>query len=107
MCRTSLLLILLLSLIATTACGGYRARVSTGLPPGDARVEESWRAGFLGGIIGPAPLDVSDACPDGVSLVENRVHLGHAVVSLLTFSLYAPMRLHVTCAAAPGAEPSS
>jgi hypothetical protein len=55
-------------------------------------------------MISPAPVDTR-ACGNGVSRVETQHSFLNGLVGVFTLSIYTPMSITVTCAAAPSAQP--
>lgn len=86
--------------VALTGC--YHARIDTGAPASNVTLEQNWATGFIAGLVPPPEVNTAERCPNGVSRVETQISFLNSIVSMLTFNLYSPMTIHVTCAA-PGA----
>lgn len=83
-------------LIGLTGC--YNAKVTTDVEPSNKTVEKSFAPGFIFGLVGPT-VDVSDQCTNGVAKVQTKLSFVNMLVSNITFGLYTPMNIEVTCAA--------
>lgn len=94
----SLLALSLGALLLLPGC--YHARVETGRTPGSTVVEKPWASGFIAGLIPPSTVNVASECPDGVAVVETQHSFLNMLAQFVTFSLYSPMHIKVTCAAA-------
>lgn len=91
--------LLIASLLMLGGC--YHATVNTGLAPSPVRIEREWAGGWIFGIVPPSAMDAVGRCPDGVARVETQLSFANQLVSYLTFGIYTPMSIEVTCAA-PG-----
>ena len=90
---------LLTLLVATLALSGcYHTSISTGLPVGADVVENKWASGWVYGLVPPKPMDVSSQCTEGTARVETKLSFLNQLVSGLTFGIYTPMHITVTCA---------
>lgn len=72
--------------------------MTTGKEASNTVVEEKWATSFLFGLV-PARLDVSDECPTGIASAEREMSFLNMLVSGLTFNIYSPQSVTVTCAA--------
>lgn len=61
-------------------------------------VEKKWASSFLYGLV-PAEVDVSDECPNGIASATREISFLNGLVGGLTFNLYTPQSITVTCAA--------
>ncbi len=95
--------VLLLALVVT-ATGCFHTRVETGLTPGSQVYENSFAPSFVYGLVPPPPVDGAAECPSGVAIVESEISFLNGLVAALTFSLFTPMTIKVTCAAGGGAS---
>lgn len=91
--------------------GCYHATIETGAPPSSEVISKSFAAGWIYGLVPPSTVATAAKCPDGVSKVETQLSFVNQLVSFLTFMIYTPMNIKVTCAAkrsassgAPGAD---
>lgn len=78
--------------------GCYNAKVVTNEEPSAKIVENDFAHGFVFGLVGPT-VDVSEECTNGVAKVDTKLSFVNMLVSNLTFGLYTPMSVTVTCAA--------
>jgi len=95
-----------LSLLAVVlvASGCYHARIETGLTPSAQVYEESFASGWVYGLVPPDVVEAGEECPNGVAVVETQLSFVNQLVSALTFGIYTPMHITVTCAAAGSAS---
>lgn len=82
--------------LATSAC--YHAVIETGRPAGPMIVTNNWAHSFIGGLVPPAVVNTAQRCPTGVSKVETQHSVANMLVQFLTWSIYSPMTITVTCA---------
>jgi hypothetical protein len=85
-------------LIGSAAC--YHAVIDTGRPAGNQTIERPWASSFIGGLIPPAVVETASRCPNGVARVETQHSFLNWLVGAITFGIYTPMEIRVTCAAA-------
>ena len=52
----------------------------------------------------PSTVETMQGCPAGVARVETRQSFVNGLVGLITFGIYTPMEIVVTCANSPGAS---
>lgn len=90
-------MLLLVLVVAATGC--FHTRVETGLPPGAVGYENTFAPSFLFGLVPPPPVDGAAECPTGVAIVESQISFLNGLVAGLTFNLFTPMTIKVTCAA--------
>jgi hypothetical protein len=86
--------------IAVLLTGCYHAQVTTGLEPSDEVYEDKWAAGFIHGLVPPDIVEAEHRCPNGVARVETQLSFMNQFVTILSFGIYSPMQITVTCAAA-------
>ncbi|MBI4520167.1 MAG: Bor family protein [Gemmatimonadetes bacterium] len=84
--------------------GCYHATIDTGLTPSLQTIERPWAHGFVYGLVPPSTVETQQRCPTGVARVETRLSFLNQVANILTFSIYTPMSIKVTCAAAGGMQ---
>ncbi|MCH8569080.1 MAG: Bor family protein [Balneolales bacterium] len=93
--------IALLMLIAGFILAGcYNARITTGAQPSATVIENAWAHSFIGGLVPPSTVNVAQQCPNGVAIVDTKLSFLNMVANAITFGLYSPMHITVTCAAA-------
>lgn len=92
----------LMSTFLFTAC--YHATITTGARPGPERIEERWASGWIYGLVPPATVETMMKCSQGVAQVETKLSFLNQLVSGLTFGIYTPMEIVVTCAEGRGED---
>ncbi|MBI1803049.1 MAG: Bor family protein [Ignavibacteriae bacterium] len=78
--------------------GCYHATVVTGLKPSTETIEESFAASWVYGLVPPSTVATEAKCPNGVAKVETQLSFVNQLVGALTFGIYTPMEIKVTCA---------
>ncbi len=86
-------------LIALLMSGCYHAQITTGEEPSTEVYEETFASGWLFGLVPPDVVRAQDECTNGVARVETRLSFVNMLVGNLTFGIYTPMHIKVTCAA--------
>ena len=84
--------------------GCYNATIDTGKTPSTVTIEEKWAAGWIVGLVPPKTVETMDKCPNGVAKVSTKLSFLNMLVGNLTFGVYTPMEVIVTCAANSTAE---
>lgn len=84
--------------------GCYHTQVTTGLMPSAVVIDIPFAHSFLYGLIPPKEVKAASQCENGVAKVESQISPANGIVAAITFSLYTPMHITVTCAAAPRAD---
>lgn len=88
-----------LTLTALIVVGGcFHATIETGLTPSTRVLEQKWASSWIYGLVPPKTVETASRCPDGVAKVETRLSFLNQVVHILTFGIYTPMDIRVTCA---------
>lgn len=100
----SLVITFLLAGLFLTGC--YHARVTTGLAPSAQTVEVPWAHSFIGGLVPPNAVNAAQECSSGVASVETKLSFLNLVANAVTFGLYSPMHIIVTCAASSAEIPA-
>lgn len=85
---------------AVLLSGCYHTKVTTGLTPSSQVVEIPFAHSFVYGLVPPNEVRGAEQCPSGVAIVESEISFVNGLVAALTFSIYTPMHIKVTCAAA-------
>lgn len=101
-----------LSLLTVAAAfvlsGCYHAVVDMGRPAGDVTISKPWANSFVYGLVPPPVTETAQQCKSGVAKVETQHSFLNGLVAGITFGLYTPMTITVTCARsgalAPGAR---
>jgi hypothetical protein len=79
--------------------GCYHAQVTTGLEASNEVYQKAWATSFIAGLVPPDMIDATEHCDNGVAKVETRHSFLNLVAQAITFSLFSPMEITVTCAA--------
>jgi hypothetical protein len=91
---------LVIPILAFAISGCYSAQVTTDKQPSGQVIEKPWATGFVAGLATPgAQIDAAQQCPNGVAMVETQVSFLNQLATFVTFNLYSPMSVTVTCAA--------
>ncbi|MEX2180502.1 MAG: Bor family protein [Gemmatimonadaceae bacterium] len=85
-----------LAVLLSTGC--YHATIETGVTPSAQVIEQSWAHSFVYGLVAPATVNTTSQCPRGVAKVETRHSFLNGLVAGLTWGLYTPISIKVTCA---------
>jgi hypothetical protein len=99
----SIMAVSLFSLLVLSA-GCYHATVETGLPASNTVIDKPWASGWVYGLVPPSTISTAAQCPNGVARVETQLSFVNQLVSFLTFGIYTPMSIRVTCASSSGAD---
>jgi hypothetical protein len=83
--------------VALTAC--YHATIDTGRSPSPEIINQPWASGWIYGLVPPKTVETMAKCPNGVSKVETMHSFLNSLVGGLTFGIYTPITIKVTCAA--------
>ena len=87
---------LLATALALSGC--FHATIETGLPLGTQKLEQAWASSWVYGLVPPKTVETASRCPNGVARVETRRSFSKSLVGILTFGIYTPMEIMVTCA---------
>ncbi len=79
--------------------GCYHATIETGLAPSATVIHETFASCWVYGLVPPSTIASASKCPDGVAVVETQQSFVNGLVGILTFGIYTPMDIKVTCAA--------
>ena len=87
-------------LVATLilAAGCYHATIETGLTPSTEVVSKPWAHGFIYGLVPPSTVETASKCKNGVAKVETQMSFLNGLVALITWEIYTPLQIDVTCA---------
>jgi len=89
--------VLLMASFFLTGC--YASKVTGTAEPSNRVVEKKWATGVINGLAMPGGnVNVSDECPNGIAVVETKVSFLNLLANGITFGLYSPMSIEVTCA---------
>ena len=84
-------------LIAATGC--FHATIETGKPASQTVVSKPFQPSFIAGLVPPPTVNTAQACPSGVSKVETVHSFVEGLVAAITFNIFTPMTIKITCAA--------
>jgi hypothetical protein len=90
---------MLLALALLPMLGCYRVTIVTGAPEAPQVIDKPWQHGFVYGLVPPSEIDTSQQCPQGVAKVVTEHSFVNSLAGILTWSLYTPIHVKVTCAA--------
>lgn len=88
------------ALVLTAGC--YHAVIETGRPASTTIVQNEWASSWIAGLVPPSAVNVASQCPNGVSKVETQHSFLNMLAQFVTFSIYSPMTITVTCASGGG-----
>lgn len=89
---------ILVASVLLSAC--YHATIETGATPSTVTIEQSFASGWIYGLVPPKTVEAAAKCTNGVARVETQLSFLNQLVSALTFGIYTPMSIKVTCAEA-------
>lgn len=84
------------TLLLTAGC--YHATIETGLPPSAQTISKPWAHGFIYGLVPPSTVETASKCKNGVAKVETQMSFLNGLVALITWEIYTPLQIDVTCA---------
>lgn len=84
--------------IGGTGC--YHATIVTGRPMSSDSISIPWANSFVYGLVPPPLVEAAAQCPNGVAKVQTQHSFLNGLVQFLTFGIYTPIQIDVTCAAA-------
>ena len=88
-------------LLATLLLSGcYAARIDTGRTKSTKMISKPWASCWIYGLVPPPTIMTATECPDGVAMVETQHSFLNYVVGAITFGIYTPIQITVTCAEA-------
>jgi hypothetical protein len=88
-------------LLATLLLSGcYAAKIDTGRAPSNKVITKKFASCWVYGLVPPATVLTATECPEGVALVETQHSFLNYVVGAVTFGIYTPIQISVTCAEA-------
>lgn len=95
-------LLVLAAALASTAC--YHVTVDTGRPAGGQVIERPWAASFIAGLVPPPVVETASKCPNGIAKVDTQLSFLNLLVGGVTFGIYTPMDIRVSCASRSAAS---
>ena len=94
--RTVRTLLLLGFVFLITGC--YATAIDTGRPRSTTVIRKAFASCWIFGLVPPATVETAQKCPNGVALVQTRLSFLNMLVGNITFGIYTPMEIVVTCA---------
>lgn len=85
------------SFLMLTGIGCYHATITTGLPP-SGQTKTTWAHSWIYGLVPPSVVAAQSECSNGVAQVETQLTFVNGLISSLTWGVYTPMQIKVTCA---------
>ncbi len=89
-------LLWILPLFLLTGC--YHARITTGAEPSARVIEKPFASAWIYGLVPPGTVEAEKECERGVAGVETKLSFVNQLVGFLTFGIYTPMHIKITCA---------
>lgn len=90
--------------LAFTLTGCYHAVIDTGRPAdASSTITIPWAHSFIFGLVPPKAVDAAQTCTNGVARVETQHSFLNGLAAFVTFQIYTPMQIDVTCASRGGA----
>ncbi len=94
------------ALLLSTACFHFKY-VNPDAQPAPAVQDEAWHNGFFWGIVEHSPqVPVAQICPGGYAVVASEESFLNGLLQGVTWGLYAPQTVSVTCSASGNAPQS-
>ncbi len=94
-----------LAALLLTASGCFHLHYVTGEPPAPAPTSEKWHNGFVWGLVEGDASDVGAACSSGrYARVDSTETFVNGLVHAITFSIYTPETVTITCSASDAAQ---
>jgi hypothetical protein len=94
-----------LVVLLTSAC--FHQVVQTGRPAGSTVVDKPWVSTWLWGLVAAQPIDVRQQCPGGTATIETEMSFVNGLVGGLTFGIWTPLHVRVTCASGSASLPAN
>lgn len=94
--------LLVMAVLLASASGCYRAVIETARPAGERTIDIPWAHSFIYGIVPPSVVDSAAQCPSGVARVVTEHSFLNGLVAAVTWGLYTPIHITVTCAGGAG-----
>jgi hypothetical protein len=93
--------IFLAALLAFAVSGCYHVTVTSGAPEAATVVDKPWNNSFVYGLVPPPEVNTRAECPQGAAKVETEHSFLNVLVAAITWQLYTPIHVRVTCASGP------
>jgi hypothetical protein len=79
--------------------GCYHAVIQTGRPESSDVITLKWANSFVYGLVPPPVVETAARCTNGVAKVETQHSFLNILAHIVTFGIYTPIQIDVTCAA--------
>jgi len=79
--------------------GCFHAVIQTGRPESSDVITIKWANSFVYGLVPPPVVETAARCTNGVAKVETQQSFLNILAHIVTFGIYTPMQIDVTCAA--------
>lgn len=99
MLTRTVVLLALFAFLSFGATGCYHSTVETGLTPSLEVIDESFASCWIYGLVPPSTIVAQLKCKNGVAKVETERSFVNSLVGIITFGIYTPTSIKVTCAA--------
>lgn len=87
------------ALVCLGLSGCYKATFIRDAKAVRGEEHDQWTTFFLYGLIGTEEVDVKEFCPDGnAAVIRTGGNFGTGFVGAITFGIYTPRKVYVTCA---------
>lgn len=83
---------------AVLLSGCYHAIIETGRPAGSEIITNKWAHSFIYGLVPPQVVNTAARCASGVARVETQHSFLNGLAAAVTFGIYTPIQIDVTCA---------
>ncbi len=93
-----------LATILATVTGCYHTTINTELTPTSQVIDVPWAPSFVFGLVPPKTVETAEECTNGVAKVETEITFLNGLVGAITFGIFTPMHIKVTCAAGGSAS---
>jgi hypothetical protein len=106
--RTAAIAALLLAI--TLAAGCYRTSVTVQGGGGTVPMayDAKWHHGAVWGLVDiSSPHNLNEICPGGTATIYTKTSFLNGLVQAITFSLYNPQEVTITCSGGGGAAPAA
>lgn len=95
------------ALVCLGLSGCYKATFIRDAKAVRGEEHDQWTTFFLYGLIGTDEVDVKEFCPDGnAAVIRTGGNFGTGFVGAITFGIYTPRKVYVTCAKGDSASGS-
>jgi hypothetical protein len=94
-----------LSALLLSAC--FHQVVQTGRTPGSTVINKPWTSTFIFGLVPATEINTAAECPGGVATVETLRSFPNGLVGAITFGIYTPVTVKITCASGTASLPGA